>query len=554
MSIQPLSIVSAPTDAAPRRRAAEREPSDRDSFVLPQDESVREAPAAPRERRETSAEADAPVRDGRQPSRAAEERKERSDEAKTAPAEEAGHAAASDEAAADKRAQAESQKPAVASAQAPKSPSAAKPDLDVAALVTIAQAAQGETSAQVTTTTPAKAVTVPATPALQAGTAEAATAETDETAKPAEESKGEGPVLAALPDIAIPDQVLAVSTQPIAIPDQVPAVAVQPIAGPGPAVPAATPGPTASAPPQNGDVLAGKGGTAVAAQAAAAIAARIPAAAGANPQPLAGQAAGPEAAGAPVSRPGTDAFAAAVTAASESAQAPKAETLPTGVPANGEVVAKPDVAAAQSNVATVEFKPLERLDQALSTIDLSSLTAQGSARPDPLRLLSTPDPILAQAPAQPSHATTESAPTPLHVLPIEIGLKALSGARQFEIRLDPGELGRVDVTLSISDKGEVSAKMVVDRVETMHLLQRDARTLERAFEQAGLKPSEGGVDISLRDPADQSGFRQQRQQDDTPQRSRGSAAGAEIGDDIAVTPLSAPQRRFARLGGVDVSV
>ena len=32
-------------------------------------------------------------------------------------------------------------------------------------------------------------------------------------------------------------------------------------------------------------------------------------------------------------------------------------------------------------------------------------------------------------------------------VPIEIGLRALSGAKQFDIRLDPGELGRVDVNL-----------------------------------------------------------------------------------------------------------
>lgn len=546
MSIQPLSIASAPTDAAPRRRAAEREPSDRDSFVLPQDEPVREAPAASRERREASAEADAPVRDGREPSRTAEERKTRSDEAKSAAADESGQAAASDEAAVDKATKAgqtEPQKSTVASAAAPRPASAAKPDLDVAALVTIAQAAEGETPAQVTATLPASAVNAAATSALQSSKAEGAAVETDEAAKLAEESKpaekstGEDAVLAALPDLVIAEPVPTVPAQPIAVP-----------------APAAAPAPVASAPSESGDVLAGKGGTSAAAQAAAAIAARMPAVPAGDPQPAAGQAAGPEVAGAPASRPGTDAFAAAVTLAAESAHAPKAEALPTGLPATGDGVAKPEAAAASPAVATAEFKPFERLDQALSTIDLSSLTAQGSARPDPLRLLSTPDPILSQAPAQPGPATNESAPTPLHVLPIEIGLKALSGARQFEIRLDPGELGRVDVTLSISDAGEVSAKMVVDRVETMHLLQRDARTLERAFEQAGLKPSEGGVDISLRDPSDQSGFRQQRQQDETPQRSRGSAAGAEIGDDIAITPLSAPQRRFVRLGGVDVSV
>lgn len=102
----------------------------------------------------------------------------------------------------------------------------------------------------------------------------------------------------------------------------------------------------------------------------------------------------------------------------------------------------------------------------------------------------------AQQPAQPA-----TPPVPLGGVPIEIGLKALAGLKQFEIRLDPAELGRIDVTLEIGDGGEVKAQMVVDRVETLHLLQRDARTLERAFEQAGLRPSEGGVDLSLRDPS-----------------------------------------------------
>lgn len=138
-------------------------------------------------------------------------------------------------------------------------------------------------------------------------------------------------------------------------------------------------------------------------------------------------------------------------------------------------------------------------------------------------------------------------------MPIEIGLRAMSGARQFDIRLDPDELGRVDVNLSISDKGEVSARLVVDRVETLHLLQRDARTLERAFEQAGLKPSDGGVDITLRDPSDQSAFRQNRQQDEAPQRPR-QPDGIELAEDAPLTIDPVPQRRLIRLGGVDLSI
>ena len=164
-----------------------------------------------------------------------------------------------------------------------------------------------------------------------------------------------------------------------------------------------------------------------------------------------------------------------------------------------------------------------------------------------------PNAAAGNAPGAPGQGTASGQPTPIHVVPIEIGLRAMSGSRQFDIRLDPDELGRVDVSLSISDKGEVSAKLVVDRVETLHLLQRDARTLERAFEQAGLKPSDAGVDITLRDPSDQSAFRQNGQQDEAPQRAR-QPDGADLAEDTPLSIDPVPQRRFVRLGGVDLSI
>jgi flagellar hook-length control protein FliK len=89
-------------------------------------------------------------------------------------------------------------------------------------------------------------------------------------------------------------------------------------------------------------------------------------------------------------------------------------------------------------------------------------------------------------------------PTPLQMLPIEIGMQAVRGVTQFQIRLDPAELGRVDVNLQISDKGEVQASLVVDRVETLAMLKRDASTLQYAFEQAGLRQSADGLTFSLR--------------------------------------------------------
>jgi flagellar hook-length control protein FliK len=89
-------------------------------------------------------------------------------------------------------------------------------------------------------------------------------------------------------------------------------------------------------------------------------------------------------------------------------------------------------------------------------------------------------------------------PTPLQMLPIEIGMQAMRGVTRFQIRLDPAELGRVDVKLDIREGAQVEASLVVDRVETLALLKREASTLQMAFEQAGLKQSPDGLQFSLR--------------------------------------------------------
>lgn len=94
-------------------------------------------------------------------------------------------------------------------------------------------------------------------------------------------------------------------------------------------------------------------------------------------------------------------------------------------------------------------------------------------------------------------------PTPLQMLPIEIGMQAVRGVTKFQIRLDPAELGRVDVQLEFKQDGEVKANLVVDRVETLAMLKRDAHTLQQAFEQAGLKQSPDGMSFSLRNEGQQ---------------------------------------------------
>jgi flagellar hook-length control protein FliK len=87
---------------------------------------------------------------------------------------------------------------------------------------------------------------------------------------------------------------------------------------------------------------------------------------------------------------------------------------------------------------------------------------------------------------------------PVESLAVEIATRAKNGERRFDIRLDPPELGRIDVRLEIDHKGNTSTKLIVERAETLDMLQRDARNLEKALQSAGLKTDAGGLEFTLR--------------------------------------------------------
>ncbi|MGL4728112.1 MAG: flagellar hook-length control protein FliK, partial [Bosea sp. (in: a-proteobacteria)] len=243
---------------------------------------------------------------------------------------------------------------------------------------------------------------------------------------------------------------------------------------------------------------------------------------------------------------GTSEDAAQLDAAEEANQAATAK-------AGAESAkAKPDEQLAASTRPSQEPKP------EINTAQLQPVSAK--AEPLPPGLIALPDAARAlQAQALdgkpgvgPQHngpRVPESPPTSLAAFPIEIGFRALSGTKRFDIRLDPPELGRVDVTLTFDKEGEVTAKLTVDRVETLHLLQRDAKTLERAFDQAGLRPSDAGVQITLsdRNASNGNGFQAEQER----------AFGASRRDDAEPVPaalIEMIQPRRVRLGGVDVNV
>ncbi len=92
---------------------------------------------------------------------------------------------------------------------------------------------------------------------------------------------------------------------------------------------------------------------------------------------------------------------------------------------------------------------------------------------------------------------------------VQMVRNARNGVNRFELRLDPPELGRIDIRMEISADGSVQANLTVDRADALDLLRADARLLDRALNEAGLKTDSGSLSFNLRQdqgaPGDQRG-------------------------------------------------
>lgn len=91
-----------------------------------------------------------------------------------------------------------------------------------------------------------------------------------------------------------------------------------------------------------------------------------------------------------------------------------------------------------------------------------------------------------------------SAANTVNALAVAIAAKSQSGNKQFDIRLDPPELGRVEVRLSIDQNGKAQASLSADQPSTLNLLKTDAPILTRALRDAGLNVAQNGLNFSLR--------------------------------------------------------
>lgn len=112
----------------------------------------------------------------------------------------------------------------------------------------------------------------------------------------------------------------------------------------------------------------------------------------------------------------------------------------------------------------------------------------------------TPDAVTANARTDHAGAQAQTRPaTPADQVAFQVARAAPGLPETITIQLHPRDLGRVHVRLELGDDGPVRAVVSADRPETLDLLQRDARALERALNGAGLETDDQSLSFDLHD-------------------------------------------------------
>ncbi|MCX8476651.1 MAG: flagellar hook-length control protein FliK [Sphingomonas sp.] len=186
-----------------------------------------------------------------------------------------------------------------------------------------------------------------------------------------------------------------------------------------------------------------------------------------------------------------------------------------------------------------------------STGGETNADAQGQpdARPAGVARTDIPAPAFqpTQTAAGPGAPTSAPAPTEPVIearsghlgqsLGVEIARKVELGEETLRIRLNPIELGRIEVTLAFDDKGSLQATVRTESAQAMDLLRQDAPDLARTLDQAGVRTDAQSFRFESR--AGDGGGQQAQQQHQ--QSNRGQFASSD--DDAgAAEPIYRPVR------------
>ncbi len=170
------------------------------------------------------------------------------------------------------------------------------------------------------------------------------------------------------------------------------------------------------------------------------------------------------------------------------------------------------------NLPVQEHQPVEHAAPIVA-VDPTTVTALSNA--PSVHNTSTLNPISIAAH---THLATHTAAA--EQVQVAITTMKDDGINSITLQLEPAELGRVEIKMDTVE-GKTNIAFLVDKPETLDALSRDARSLERMLQDAGVRADAGGMQFNLR---------QQPQEEQAAGDDKGSNEAAGEIDEISTLP------------------
>ncbi len=199
-----------------------------------------------------------------------------------------------------------------------------------------------------------------------------------------------------------------------------------------------------------------------------------------------------------------------------------------------------------------------QLQQAMQPkAELQKMQAANNAAPEhkpQLTVTEAQKPQLYEQTSQLSGATRAGRPAQLPHIPEQVAValhKAIrNGEDTLTLQLKPADLGKIEVKLEFAADGRVRATVMADNAVTLDMMQKDARGLERALQEAGLRTDAGSLSFNLRE-------QNQRQTQNDGDDSRAGFGRFSTGNDNiddGAAELAHIATRYVAPGRIDVQV
>lgn len=135
---------------------------------------------------------------------------------------------------------------------------------------------------------------------------------------------------------------------------------------------------------------------------------------------------------------------------------------------------------------------------------------------------------------------------------MQLTRNATAKVETMTIQLDPADLGRLEIQMKFDKDGGLKTHLLVDKPETLAMLQRDASHLERVLQQAGFDTDKSNLSFDLREQAQDnaSGDANENQQNGT------QGELADNADDVQTMSalLALQETGYATATGVNILV